>query len=247
MLAALEAIAAVSRVAATAIAGSNRLLPEKEREPVTALRRAWNFVSGSWRSAVTLVSLVAGLTTVITFIRRDVVKPNTGSVAGVSFPGEPPRLSPQQSLRATRPAARDPWRDPIPGALQSIRDRLDRQVRVSEAALRPAYAYARQNPGDPRPWLLIARAHTQLDWLSDSVERYLRAYHLDASCRGDPQMLPDLVKAAAHPSAGRGATRAIHDIFGAEAIPTVSEARERRAGDRDATARLDRLKEDLAR
>ena len=198
MLAALEAIAAVSRVAATAIAGSNRLLPEKEREPVTAIRRAWNFVSGSWRSAVTLVSLVAGLTTVITFIRRDVVKPNAGSVAGVSLPSEPPRLSPQQSLRATRPAARDPWRDPIPAALQSIRDRLDGRVRISEAALRPVYAYARQNPGDPRPWLLIARAHTQLDWLSDSVERYLRA--LPPRCE-----LPGRSPDAARPGQGRGA------------------------------------------
>jgi hypothetical protein len=38
----------------------------------------------------------------------------------------------------------------------------------------------------------------------------------------------------------------IHDIFGAEALPAVAEARERRGGDRDALARLDRLKEYLS-
>ena len=99
---------------------------------------------------------------------------------------------------------------------------------------------------DPRPWLLVARAYAQLDWWSDSVDRYLRAYRLDAGCRGDPQMLQDLVKAAAHPAAGRSAAKAIHDIYGAEAIPAVASERDRRTGDREAVARLDRLKEELS-
>jgi serine/threonine-protein kinase len=246
MLAALEAVAAMSRVAAAAGAGSKRHRSETQRGPTTRLRRALTFVSGSWRSAVTLVSLAAGLTTVVTFVRRDVVKPSAGPAAVASVPAQPARRSTPQSPRANRPDAHDPWRESIPDALQPIRDKLDHQVRVSESALRPVYTFARLNPVDPRPWLLVARAYAQLDWLSDSVERYQRAYRLDASCRGDPQMLPDLVKAAAHPVAGRSAARAIHEIFGTDALPAVVQERQRRGGDRDAAARLDRLKEELS-
>ena len=247
MLAALEAVAAVSRVATGAAGGEAQLLTDMDRPPAGWALRAGRFVSGSWRSVATMVSLAAGLTTVVSFVRRDPGRLTAGSATGFSVPADPSRRPVPQPARATRPPARDPWRDPIPGAMQSIRDKLDRQVRVPEASLRPAYNFARQNPGDPRPWLLVGRAYAQLDWLSDSVERYLHAYHLDASSRGDPQMLLDLVKAAAYPSAARSAAKAVEEIFGPEAIPVIAEAMNRRGGDREAIARLSRLKEDLAR
>ncbi len=118
---------------------------------------------------------------------------------------------------------------------------------MSQRALRPAYDFAHQNPGDPRPWLLLGHAYAQLDWLSDSVERYVRAYGVDSSSRGDPQMLPDLLKAAAHPVAGRSAARAIHDIYGADAVPALNTEIERHGADREGAARLVRLRESLAR
>jgi hypothetical protein len=55
-----------------------------------------------------------------------------------------------------------------------------------------------------------------------------------------------LLKAVAHPVAGRSAARAIHDIYGAEALPAIADERKQRAGDRDAVARLDRLADELA-
>ena len=116
---------------------------------------------------------------------------------------------------------------------------------MSQRALKPVYAFAHDNPDDARPWLLLGRAYAQLDWYSDSVERYLKAYRADASSRGDPQMLSDLLKAAAHPTAGRGAAaKAVRDIYGAEAIPALDRAIERTA-DRDAATRLTRLRESL--
>ena len=118
---------------------------------------------------------------------------------------------------------------------------------MSQRALRPAYEFAHQNPGDPRPWLLLGRAYAQLDWLSDSVERYVRAYGVDSTCRGDPQMLADLLKAAAHPVAGRSAARAIRDIYGADALAALNTEIARHAVDPDAAARLTRLRESLAR
>jgi serine/threonine-protein kinase len=142
--------------------------------------------------------------------------------------------------------ARDPWQEPVPRALQSIQHRVSRGVHMSQRALVPAYEFAHQNPRDPRPWLLLGHAYAQLDWLSDSVERYLRAYRIDSTCRGDPQMLADLLKAATHPVTGRSAARAIGDIYGAEAIPAVEQELNRRGDDREAAARLARLRESLS-
>jgi serine/threonine-protein kinase len=167
----------------------------------------------------------------------------------------PPQEQPQPAEKPTprndeahpQSAARNPWREPVPRSLRPIRDRVNRGLPMSQRALRPAYEFAHQNPGDPRPWLLLGRAYAQLDWLSDSVERYERAYRVDSSSRGDPQMLPDLLKAAAHPVAGRNAARAIRDIYGADAIPALDAAIARHEGDHEAAARLGRLRESLAR
>ena len=116
---------------------------------------------------------------------------------------------------------------------------------MSQRSLRPVYSYAHQNPADPRPWLLLGRAYAQLDWLSDSVERYVRAHQVDSTSRGDPRMLADLLDAAAHPAVAHAGARAIREIYGAEAIPALERVLARRAGDREATARLARLRETL--
>ena len=134
----------------------------------------------------------------------------------------------------------------MPEALAPIRDRLQQGARLDEGALGPAYAFARQNPGDPRPWLLIAHAYARLEWVTNSVERYQRAYRADPTCRGDPQMLEDLLKAVSHRVAGRNAAQAIRDIYGAEALPAVEKAIARGAGDRDGDDRLDHLRDSLA-
>ena len=159
---------------------------------------------------------------------------------------EPPERAAQSDNDAKAAlGARDPWRAPVPRPLRPIRDRVKRGVHLSQRALVPAYEFARKNPDDPRPWLLLGAAYAQVDWFRDSVERYLRAYQIDSTCRADPQMLADLLKAAAHPVAGRSAARAIRDIYGVEAIPALEQALEQRRGDREATARLTRLRESL--
>ncbi|HEY4394385.1 MAG TPA: protein kinase [Polyangia bacterium] len=158
---------------------------------------------------------------------------------------EPPAQPPSE--RPTRPRARNPWRAPVPRPLRAIRAELDRDVRLSQKALQPLYEFSSANRSDPRPWLLLGRAYAQLDWFSDAVDRYVRADRLDSTCRGDPQMLPDLVKAAAHPAASHAAVKAIRDIYGAEAIPAVDKAIKSNAGDRGATTRLTHLRESLSR
>src|SRR5204863_7270547 len=144
-----------------------------------------------------------------------------------------------------RSRARNPWKEPVPRAIKPFRDKIDRGTHLSQKALHPLYDFAHQNPGDPRPWLLLGHAYAQVDWVSDAVDRYVRAYHVDSTCRGDPQMLADLIKAAAHPGAASAAARAVRDIYGADAIPALEKAMKNRAGDRDASARPTRLRESL--
>jgi eukaryotic-like serine/threonine-protein kinase len=162
-------------------------------------------------------------------------------------PEAPERPAPPDNEAKSAQGPRDPWREPVPRPLRPIRDRVKRGGHLSQRALVPAYEFARKNPDDPRPWLLLGAAYAQVDWFRDSVERYLRAYQVDSTCRADPQMLADLLKAAAHPVAARSAARAIRDIYGVEAIPALEQALEDRRGDREATARLTRLRESLPR
>ena len=175
-------------------------------------------------------------------------EPPTSPPVKVQAPMDPEAPERPAQLQIDAKAAqgpRDPWREPVPRPLRPIRDRVKRGVHLSQRALVPAYEFARKNPDDPRPWLLLGAAYAQVDWFRDSVERYLRAYQVDSTCRADPQMLADLLKAAAHPVASRSAARAIRDIYGVEAIPALEQALEQRRGDREATARLTRLRESL--
>jgi len=151
---------------------------------------------------------------------------------------EPPDLPKQPKARA-----RNPWKEAVPSAIRPIRDRINRGAHMTQTGLRPLYDFAHQHPTDPRPWLLLGRAYAQVDWYSDAVERYVRAYRVDSSSRGDPQMLADLLKAAAHPTAGRAGARAVRDIYGAEAIPALEKEMKRRAAEKPASARLAQLRE----
>jgi len=227
--------------------------------------------SHPWRTAIALVVLAAAVTTGVTFLRRhrDPLVESAKPVAAQApaphaqatptppahAPAQPPPPAKAAAAQTqTKPAsalapgqrARDPWQEAVPEALEPIRDKLEHGVRLNEGALGPAYAFARENPGDPRPWLLVAHAYAQLGWMSDSVERYQRAYRADPTCRGDPRMLEDLLKAATHRVAGRNAARAIRDIYGAEALPALEKAIARGDGDRDGADRLDHLRDSLA-
>jgi eukaryotic-like serine/threonine-protein kinase len=223
--------------------------------------------SHPWRAAIALAVLAAAVSTGVTFLRRHrgprvesapPVAAKSPAAAPQATPPPPGNAPPPAAAAApqaqTNPAspvapgrrARDPWQEAVPEVLKPIRDGLERGARLDEGALGPAYAFARQNPGDPRPWLLVAHAHAQLGWMSDSVERYQRAYRADPTCRGDPQMLDDLLKAVTHRAAGRNAARAIRDMYGAEALPALERAIARGAGARDGEDRLDHLRDSLA-
>ena len=224
-----------------------------------------------WRTALTLAVLATAVATGVTFLRHhrgpllETTTPVAVQAPAASSPATPvlpaPAASPPAPLPATaaatktqttpanagatRQPARDPWQQAVPEDLKPLRATLERGARLTEGALGPAYAFARQNPSDPRPWLLVGHAYTQLNWLSDAVDRYERAYRADPTCRGDPQMLEDLLRAATHRVAGRKAARAIRDMYGTEALPALEKAIARGAGDKDANDSLDHLRDSL--
>jgi serine/threonine-protein kinase len=268
MLSALEAIDGGSSAAATSAEPAPTL---KDLPPVSSARPARAPRARPWRTVIALVVLAAAITTGVMFLRphpgpvvesaKRVVAPAPApDPQATPTPAAPPPAAPPPPPTAaaaqtpTKPAnavapqrrARDPWQEPVPEALGPIRDKLQRGAPLNEGALGPAYDFARENPGDPRPWLLIAHAYAQLGWVSNSVERYQRAYRADPTCRGDPQMLEDLLKAVTHRTAGRAAERAIRDIYGAEALPALEKAIARGAGEGDGNDRLDHLRDSLA-
>jgi serine/threonine-protein kinase len=238
----------------------------KDVSRVSVARGAREPRARRWRTAIVLVALAAAVTTGVTFLRRhrgplnergepvaaQAPAPDPQATRTPPAPAQPP--APAAAPQAqTKPAsgsapgqrtARDPWQEAVPEALKPIREKLEHGARLNEGALGPAYAFARQNPTDPRPWLLIGHAYAQIGWMSDSVERYQRAYRADPSCRGDPQMLEDLLKAVTHRVAGRRAEQAVRDIYGAEALPALEKAIAR--GDRDDDDRLDHLRDSLS-
>jgi serine/threonine-protein kinase len=275
MLSALEALNGESRASATsAVLAPMPTLkdlppvrnPRPAREapagkdlppaPAPTPRRARAPRARPWRAAIVLVVLAAAATAAGTFLRRHQsasVESAAPVVAQAPAPNPQTTTPPAPSATQTKPAtavapgqrARDPWQEPVPDALKPIRDKLQRGEKLNEGALGPAYVFARQNPSDGRPWLLIAHAYTQLGWTSDSVERYQRAYHADPASRGDPQMLEDLIKAATHRTAGRKAAKAIRDMYGAEALPALQKAIARGAGEGDGNDTLDHLRDSL--
>jgi hypothetical protein len=268
MLSALDAIDGGSHGAVT----TAELAPTptlKHPPPVPSARRPGEPRSRPWRTPIALAVLAAAVTTGVAFVQRHrrppvesarpvaAQSPAPNLQATPTPPAQAPPPPPPATAAATQPQtkpasavapgqrARDPWQEAVPEALKPIRDRMERGERLNDGALGPAYAFARQNPGDPRAWLLIAHAYAQLGWLSNSVERYQRAYRADSTCRGDPQMLDDLLKAATHRVAGPAAVRAIREIYGAEALPALEKAIAHGAGNRDENDTLDHLRDAL--
>jgi eukaryotic-like serine/threonine-protein kinase len=248
MLAGLEAVVAKRQVAAAIVRSAGARGKPTPAGPPGASPSGSRF----GRRAITVVMLAAGMPAkppAPPSPKPAATKPPAEAQAQAhaddeALPAEP---EPPKPERQARSRARNPWRAPVPRALKSIRDRLNRGAHLTQRALAPVYEFAHENSGDPRPWLLLGHAYAELDWYSDSVERYVRAAGVDSTCRGDPQMLTDLLAAAAHPTASRSAARAVRDIYGAEAIPALDKLMKSSAGDREATARLARLRESLPR
>ncbi|MCA9535637.1 MAG: serine/threonine protein kinase [Myxococcales bacterium] len=134
----------------------------------------------------------------------------------------PPVVAPP----VVRPAARNPWRprERLDEQMKTVYDRLERGSTPSRQSLRRLAAYAANHPTDPRPRLLLARAFEAQGWLRDALPELERALVMDPSVRGDPHVLPILMRILESPTYHEGAAALIRTHYGEEARPAVRSA-----------------------
>lgn len=147
-----------------------------------------------------------------------------------------------------RPAPVNPWlKDGIPPELSQIFSRIEKEQIINTQDIKNVHSYTRNHPGDARPFLLLARGFANQHWRRDSINRYLRAYRVDKSSRGDPRMLSDLLDFTSHEQYGNQACSAIQEIFDKEALSAVEQELEQVSENRTHRERLLDLKKNITR
>lgn len=156
------------------------------------------------------------------------VEESTSSVPTPAPPAPSPELPP-------RPAARDPFAEPVPDDLRSylIRVRAGRELGTREYGVLSRWDPA--HPGDVRGRLLLAHAYMNARSLSYALPLYQDLLR-DQSLRGDERILEDLIELARANEARFNAPAAdlIVTVYGSEALEALDDAR-------DGITRRDRL------
>lgn len=143
-----------------------------------------------------------------------------------------------------RPPSRDLLRElGVPEQLKSVFLKVNQKQIITSGDMQEVQRYTAENPRDARPSLLLAHGFANQRWRRDAINRYLRAYRVDPSSRGDPRMLSDLLEYAANRRYGDKACDAIREIFGDEARAAVNRALKRAPKNSAYENRLLRLRE----
>jgi serine/threonine protein kinase len=147
-----------------------------------------------------------------------------------------------------RPPSRDLLSElDIPQELAPIFSKVSQKQIITPSDMKAVQRYAASNPRDARPSLLLAHGFANQRWRRDAISRYLRAYRIDPGSRGDPRMLPDLLRYASHRRYGDAACDAIREIYGDEALAAVNRALKRAPKESAYAKRLLQLKESFNR
>lgn len=147
----------------------------------------------------------------------DLVEDPTGEDVGLVLP-------------ASRPASRDPWSARLPRELARFRQAFVRNG-MTNRELRNLTRYRNEHALDIRPRLLLGHAYVRRGWLNVALDQYERALSRDLSCRGDPDLLPALVRVARSATLAARAANMIVAAYGSEAQETVDHAIERERDD----------------
>ena len=162
--------------------------------------------------------------------------------------GEPSMISPPPASTSSTPqvptqaAPEDPFAGPMPEGMNRYYRLLQRRRDIGRSGRRALAQMQRATPNDPRPSLLLAHHFVLVDYLSDALERFERAWQIDPSSRGCRFMLRDLLRIHETPSVSGAAADAIVRIYGDEAALAVDAALDRATGEDD-VARLTALRD----
>ncbi|MBK6576440.1 MAG: serine/threonine protein kinase [Sandaracinaceae bacterium] len=200
--------------------GASTMHPEEPRAAPGA-------ASSRGRFALGLVVVALGLAAAVAFVVTRTPEEDTP----VTAPATAPRFvesttPPPAPAPVVRPPARNPWRNArgLDELVSSTRERLESGGAPSRRTLRRLAAYANNHPNDPLPRLLLGRGFEKVGWLQDALPEVERALVMDPSVRGDPALLPMLIRMMDSASYHAGAAALIRTHYGEEARPALRAA-----------------------
>jgi hypothetical protein len=131
---------------------------------------------------------------------------------------------PVAPVTAERVRAVDPFRGPLPASLRRYHRLVERGRPLSRRDRRTLFQVQRATPTDPRPTLILAHQFVDISYYSDALDRYGAALEIDPSCRGDREMLEDLLQMVRSPAVTERASSLVVRAYGQEAASAVERA-----------------------
>jgi serine/threonine-protein kinase len=178
------------------------------------------------------------------------VRGDTVAAPSAAVPEPPASAVPEPA--ATEPAATiaprprgpipNPWAT-TPRELAGFVSKVNRGKSLEKRELLRVHEFNAKKPDDPRGHLLLARAYGNRRWYKDAVNEYVIALKVSDTARGDPRMLPDLIRVVQVGSAE--AERLVREVYGDLARPAVDKAILAASSNPDAKARLEKLRSEL--
>ena len=110
--------------------------------------------------------------------------------------------------------------------------------------MRALHQYNGRHPGDPRGHILLARGYLSRRWIRDAANEYAIALKVSDMTRGDPHLLPDLIRIVEFGS-DQGVELVV-EVFGKEALPAVDRALETQSRP-EVKARLSHLRDEITK
>jgi hypothetical protein len=143
-------------------------------------------------------------------------------------------------------ASGDLWAERgVPDELKDVHAKVMGGEGIDNNEISMLRRFARDNRGDPRPYLLMAHGFLNQHWRKDAVVRYRRAVEVDASALMHAPMLEDLLDIAEGDKYADLAVEAIAELYGTAALDAAKAAMDGRPRDSEEHARLGVLVERL--
>lgn len=179
---------------------------------------------------------------------------STGGSRDAPLPAPPgsaePFVPPAGSPGAAVPVVHSPH-EPVPNPWASVPRELARLLgksnhggSIDKKEIAAVHQYNAKHPTDPRGHLLLARGYLNRHWFKDAAGEYAIALEVNQDARGDPRMLPDLVRLVEFGS--NDAAKMITDVYADTAAAAVDRALVSPPNP-EAQSRLERLKSELPR
>jgi serine/threonine protein kinase len=167
--------------------------------------------------------------------------PPLGSTAPLAPPAAPVS-SAALALRPHEPVP-NPWAS-VPRELARLLGKSNHGGGIDKREIASVHQYNAKHPTDPRGHLLLARGYLNRHWFKDAVGEYAIALEVNQDARGDPRMLPDLVRLVEFGS--NDAAKMIMDIYPDTAASAIDRAL-LSPPNPEAKSRLEHVKADLPR